>query len=231
MVEAGFEPQVHDTPEPVFLTTTPHRLAQMDYCLPWTSGSFHLFPELGAPGCEGPPASPPVHHGGAHTPMTPHMEAATVSAPTHPSPSGYGRDVPSPTFLSCWPGPGGLPSLRLTVDMEDDVSAVLAHCTHGHAGVAARVRGPGTGQREDPAPREDLCPQKEAHTSLCTSRVSTHTFPSWPCCRACEGSGLRTLRAPPTQGNWEWYPDLDTSDSCRAITSAPREGPLELCCS
>lgn len=74
-------------------------------------------------------------------------------------------DAPSPISLSHWPGPGGLPSLRLTVDVEDDVPAVLTHCTHSHAGVAARIGGPGTGQHEDPAPREDLCPQTEAHMS------------------------------------------------------------------
>lgn len=97
------------------------------------------------------------------------------------------------------------------MDIEHDVPAVLAHRTHGHAGVAARVRGPGTGQGEDPAPGEDLCPQEEAHVSLCTSGDSTHTFMSWPCCRAHLGSSLHTPEPPKGQGNRELRPELGTA--------------------
>lgn len=92
------------------------------------------------------------------------------------------------SFLSHWPGPDGLLRLRLTMDVQDDLPAVLARCAHGHTGVAARVGGPGAGQREDPAPREDLRPQTEAHVRLHTSQAGTHTSPSWPRRRAHPGS-------------------------------------------
>lgn len=44
-MQAGFELQVGDTPEPVFLTTTPHHLSQMDYCLPLAQ-HIMLFPPV-----------------------------------------------------------------------------------------------------------------------------------------------------------------------------------------
>lgn len=47
------------------------------------------------------------------------------------------------------------------MDVQDDVPAVLAHRIHGHAGVAARVGGPGPRQGEDAAPGEDLHPGRK----------------------------------------------------------------------
>lgn len=130
------------------------------------------------------PAHPPVHDRGAPLQLTPrdgsHGRRLVPPAANCPLPFGRGGVAPSPSFLSHWPGPDGTPSRRLTVDIQHDVPAVLTHRAHGHARVAARVRGPGSGQGEDPAPREDLRPQKEAHVSLCTSGGSSHTFTRWP---------------------------------------------------
>lgn len=120
------------------------------------------------------------------------------------------QGCPQPQLLEPLAWTGQHPSLRLTVDKEHDVPAVLTHRTHGHTGVAARVRGPGTGQGEDPAPGEDLRPQEEASVSLGTSGSSTHTSPS----------GVQTPELPQVPGNLELCPDL---------TSVPQKSPLEQC--
>lgn len=148
----------------------------------------------------GPRTCPPSPVGVLSPQPTPTLEAAAASGqrllhPATPPSPRYVGDIRRPSFPSRWPTPDGLPSLRLTMDVQDDLPAVLARCAHGHAGVAARVGGPGTGQREDPAPREDLRPQTEAHMRLRTSQASTHTL-SWPRRRARPGS-LPDRQTPP----------------------------------
>lgn len=162
----------------------------------------------------GPLTCLPVCDGGAaHLQLTPPRRQPRSQAGAPPPPPrfgrGLGRDAPSPTFLSPRPSPGSIPSLRLTVDVQDDVPTVLSHCTHGHARVAARVGGPGAGQGEDPAPREDLCPQKEAHVKLRTAAPTrSHAGPAaghpWAACP-------RPQSPPTMRGSRELSPGLGTS--------------------
>ena len=219
MVEAGFEPQVHTLP------TAPHRLSQTGCHPHLTQGSGHvLFPTLG----HGPlllhcAATCSLNVDSPGCPLSSLGELTLRQTPTRgqlQSQAGTSH-TPSPTVLSGWPGPSGLRGLTLTVDMQDDVPAILAHCAHGHTGVAARVGDPGTGQCEDTAAGQDLRPQKEVHVRLCTSGASAHTLSSWPCSWA----RLAACSRPPeplAQGNQELY-----WDSRSLLAGGPFHRPSE----
>lgn len=130
-----------------------------------------------------------------------------------------GWGCPQPQLLEPLDWTRQHPSLRLTVDIEHDVPAVLAHRTHGHAGVAARVRGPGTGQGEDPAPRKDLHAQEEADVNLGTSGGSTHTSPV----------GSRPQSSPQCRGTWNCAQTKRPLLAGGQMTSVPQKSPLEQC--
>lgn len=81
------------------------------------------------------------------------------------------------------------------MNLQDSIPAVLAHGAHCYTGVAARIRGTGTGHSEDLASREDLHPRgKSALTTALTpgvvpartSQPSYHT--TWTLLQTPEGS-------------------------------------------
>lgn len=88
------------------------------------------------------------------------------------------------------------------MDVQDDLPAVLARCAHGHTGVVARVGGPGTGQREHSAPREDLSPQTEVHMRL---RTTHPHLPKLALASGTPGQPAPDLQLPPVQEN-QLYP-------------------------
>lgn len=91
---------------------------------------------------------------------------------------------PKPSFLNQLAhsnAPPSPPGERLTVNLQNSVSAVLTHSTHSYAGVAARIRSVGAGHREDLASGEDLYPRGKptSNAAPTTGTVPVLTSEPW----------------------------------------------------
>lgn len=69
-------------------------------------------------------------------------------------------------------------NLRLTVNLQDNILAILTHSTHCYTGVAARIRGTGTGHSEDLACGENLYPRGK---STLNAAPTTGMVPALTC--------------------------------------------------